>query len=128
MVRKRKKEVAVEKEPEVKRQQVYNLQLNKFELLHIRDLMGILLPPKGEMTLSRSLAAVEDREIMEEMLWEKVSSLCAEAKLPLAQEAPDYIVIPTSYPAMGVFQLHQEREDSQEGLSGFLPHGEGDDE
>jgi len=53
-----------EREPEIKRQAVFELQLSRFELLHLRDLMSILLPPNGEQTLSQALAAVEDRNLI----------------------------------------------------------------
>jgi hypothetical protein len=110
----------------VKRQQTYDLNLTKFELLHIRDLMGVLLPPEGETTLSRSLAAAEGRELIESSLWRKVADLCSAADLPLGSEAPDYIVIPISHPKLGVFQVNHEADDSPDESSGFLPNEEED--
>jgi len=112
----------------VKRQQTYDLNLTKLELLHIRDLMGVLLPPEGETTLSKSLAAAEGRELIESSLWRKVADLCASANLPLGSEAPDYIVIPISHPKMGVFQVNHEVNDSSEESAGFLPGEEEDEE
>ncbi|MBM3194149.1 MAG: hypothetical protein FJZ60_00110 [Chlamydiae bacterium] len=113
-----------EREPEIKRQAVFELQLSRFELLHLRDLMSILLPPNGEQTLSQALAAVEDRNLIESILWEKMSALCSEAGLPLNGEAPDYIVAPTSPPPMGVFQINQDLQSGTTQVAGFLPNDE----
>lgn len=113
-----------EREPEIKRQAVFELQLSRFELLHLRDLMSVLLPPTGAQTLSQALAAVEDRNLIESILWEKVSALCSEAGLPLDGEAPDYIVAPTSPPPMGVFQINQDLQSGTAQSAGFLPSDE----
>jgi hypothetical protein len=117
------------KNPKIKRQKTYELCLTKFELLHLRDLMGVLLPPDGAETLSRSLAALEGRSLIETKLWEKVVSLCSDADLPLDAEAPDYIIAPTSSPSLGVFQIAQEDEEGEqvEG-QGFLPKDDEDED
>lgn len=109
------------KEPEIKRQAAFNLNLTRFELLHLRDLMGVLLPPTGAQTLSQALASTEDRSLIESLLWEKVTRLCIEASLPVDAEAPDYIVAPVSPPAMGVFQINQDLQSGQPAAAGFLP-------
>jgi len=109
----------VEKEPVVRRQPIFDLTLTKFELLHLRDLMGILLPPDGAQTLSQALAVTEDRVLTETKLWEKMSKLCADAGLPLDAEAPDYIVAPVAPPPMGVFLLNQEAPQQSQGV-GFV--------
>lgn len=113
-------------EPEIKKHVTFELCLTKFELLHLRDLMGILLPPDGAQTVSQSLAISEDRSLIETMLWDKVCKLCKQAKLPLDLEAPDYIVAPTSPPPMGIFQLNQNLQSQQAKLieGGFLPKDE----
>lgn len=108
-----------EKEPVVRRQPVFELTLTKFELLHLRDLMGILLPPDGAQTLSQALATTEDRVLTESMLWEKLTRLCKDAGLPLDAEAPDYIVAPVAPPPMGVFLVNQEMVQSP-GSAGFV--------
>ena len=86
--------------------------------------MSVLLPPTGAQTLSQALAAVEDRNLIESILWEKVSALCSEAGLPLDGEAPDYIVAPTSPPPMGVFQINQDLQSGTAQSAGFLPSDE----
>ena len=108
-----------EKEPVVRRQSVFELTLTKFELLHLRDMMGILLPPDGAQTLSQALAVSEDRTLTESKLWEKLSRLCVEAGLPVDAEAPDYIVAPIAPPPMGVFLVNQEMVQASQG-SGFV--------
>lgn len=116
-----KNEPEDKKEPPLKRHAVHNLLLTKFELLHLRDLMSVLLPPDGAQTLSQALASVEERSLIESMLWEKISKLCSEAKLPLDAEAPDYIIAPVAPPPLGVFQVNQDLSSkSQSAGSGFL--------
>jgi len=113
------------KEPDIKKHETFDLNLTRFELLHRRDLMGILLPPDGAQTLSQALASAEERSLIESMLWEKVSRLCKQAKLPLEAEAPDYIVAPVASPPMGVFQVNQDLQDMKKiHVGGFLPDDE----
>lgn len=109
------------KEPQVKRQNVFNLKLTKFELLHLRDLMGILLPPDGSQTLSQALASAEERSLIESMLWEKLSKLCNEANLPLDEDAPDYIVSAIAPAPLGVFQVNHDPSPDKSTPAGFTP-------
>lgn len=117
------------KEPEIKKHETFDLSLTRFELLHLRDLMGVLLPPDGAQTLSQALASLEERTLIESMLWDKLSRLCKTAKLPLEAEAPDYIVAPTSPPPMGVFQINQDLQSQEKSSeTGFLPEEETNEE
>jgi len=88
-----------------KKRKTYELRLTKSELVHLRDLFGVVLPPDTKKTLSQHLAEVEDRVYVEEKLWTKLSDLLRDADLPVDDEAPDFIVAPTAPPAMGVFPL-----------------------
>lgn len=90
---------------EIKRRKTYGLRLTKFELLHLRDLFSVLLPPEGQRTMSQALAELESRTLVESVLWKKVSTACVEAGLPMDDDAPDYVVAPASPPPMSVFQL-----------------------
>lgn len=109
-------------EPEIKKHATFELSLTKFELLHLRDLMGILLPPDGAQTVSQSLASAEDRSLIESMLWDKLVKLCKAAKLPMETEAPDYIIAPVAPPPMGVFQVNQDlQSQTKNSASGWLP-------
>ena len=115
-----------EKKPKIHRQKTFDLNLTKFELLHLRDLMSLLLPPDGQQTLSQSLAELEGRNLIESMLWTKVSSLCETAGLPVDSEAPDYIVAPITSPKLGVFHVNHDlggEGQPEEGI-GFLPDDE----
>jgi hypothetical protein len=113
------------KEPAIKKHETFELILTKFELLHLRDLMSVLLPPDGSQTVSEALASAEERTLIESFLWDKMSKLCKQAKLPLEGEAPDYIVAPIAAPPMGVFQINQDLVESKKPssvpLTGFLP-------
>jgi len=116
------------KQVKIHKQKTYDLTLTKIELLHIRDLFSVLLPPSGEQTMSKALAEIEGRILVESMLWNKVSNLCEVADLPLGDEAPDYILAPTSTPAIGIFHINHDMSSSEdeEEESGFLP-GEEDE-
>ena len=116
----------VQKDPEIKSQAVFELRLTKFELLHLRDLMSVLLPPDGSQTISKALAAVEDRTLIDSLLWNKVSSACVDAGLPIDAAAPDYIVAPIAPPPMGIFQINQDLQDEKRASVGFLPEEDGE--
>jgi len=122
-----KREPEAQKEPPLKRHTVHSLPLTKFELLHLRDLMSVLLPPDGVQTLSQALAGLEERSLIESMLWEKISKLCSEAKLPLDAEAPDYIIAPVAPPPLGVFQVNQDLSSKSQSEGGFLKADESDE-
>lgn len=105
----------------VKTRKTYELKLTKFELLHLRDVLSVILPPEGEKTLSQALAELEGRPLVESVLWKKVASLCSDAGLPIGDDAPDYVVAPASPPPMGVFQLSSD-PDANENIesAGFV--------
>jgi hypothetical protein len=93
------------KKVEIKKTKTYSINLTKFELLHLRDLFSIVMPPNATVTVSQSLAEAENRTHVEQFLWNKLTELCKEASLPLGDDAPDYIVAPVASPALGVFQI-----------------------
>lgn len=99
------------KKIEIKKTKTYSLKLTKFEVLHLRDLFSIVMPPNAKVTVSQSLAEAEDRTHVEQFLWKKLSELCKEANLPLGDEAPDYIVAPVTSPELGVFQISPDPPD-----------------
>lgn len=118
------------KNPKIHRQKTFDLTLTKHELLHVRDLMSLMLPPNGEKTVSQALAEVEERNLIESSLWEKVTKLCVVANLPLNNEAPDYIVAPIGPPPMGIFHVNHDMEQQagSAGASSFLPEDESKDD
>lgn len=101
----------------IKKRKTFDLRLTRLELAHLRDLFGIVLPPEGRKTLSQSLAEIENRPMVETLLWNKISDACELADVPLNEEAPDFIVAPTGTPPIGVFQLASEPDsgDDEEG-------------
>ncbi len=92
----------------------FKLTMTVEELVHLRDLFNILLPPTAEMTISQALATSQSRPITESKLWTKVAALCAEAALPMEDEAPDFVVAIAGPPTLGVFALQHPAENNDE--------------
>jgi hypothetical protein len=100
---------------EIKRRKTYDVRLTKMELVHLRDMFSILLPPAADKTLSQALAELEGRPLVESVLWRKISEVAELAGVPLEDDAPDYVVAPASTPAISVFQIASEPQgDSEE--------------
>lgn len=98
---------------EQRKRKTFDLRLSKFELLHLRDIFNIKLPPDLKTTVSQALATAEDRSMIEARLWLKLVEACKEAEVPLDHEAPDFICAASSSPAVGVFRLATEPEEGQ---------------
>ena len=102
----------------IKKRKTYELRLTRTELVHLRDLFSVVLPPDVKKTLSQHLAEAEDREFIETKLWDKLIDLCKTAGVPVGDEAPDYVVAPTAAPPMSVFPMSteafEEVEEDQE--------------
>lgn len=90
----------------------YVLSLSQDELTHLRDLLSISLPPEGEKTLSQSLSESNELDV-DGSLWKKVGSACQEAGLELGDEAPDYVVMLSAPPALGVYRVIMEEEEEE---------------
>lgn len=105
------------KKPEIKKHKTFSLKLNRYELLHLRDLFSIVLPPEGKQTVSSALAALENRTLVEALLWQKLSRSCEKAKLPVGEAAPDYVVAPVASPQLGIFQIAHEQETAAQAQS-----------
>ncbi len=95
-------------EPEIKRRKTFTVRLTKFELLHLRDLFSVVLPPEMKETLSIRLAQSQDRLLVEAKLWQKLVRACTEAELPMGDDAPDFVVAAAGAPPIGVFELAHE--------------------
>jgi len=119
---------------EPKKRKTYTLKLSKFELLHLRDLCSVALPPDLKVTVSQALALAEDRSIVEAKLWNKIAQTCKEANLPLDEDAPDFIVAASSAPTISVYRIadepgeHPEEGDEGAIFEGVTPTGEADEE
>lgn len=97
----------------VKKQKTFPLQLTKFELVHLRDLFGVVLPLELKQTVSQALATVEDRVMVEAKLWQKITAACSSASIPMDDDAPDFICAASAAPPVGVFKLAQEPNEGQ---------------
>jgi hypothetical protein len=75
------------------------------ELLHLRDLFGILLPPAATKTLSQALAERTGRSMVEACLWRKLTQACMTAGIPMGDDAPDFVVAPAGVPELTVSQI-----------------------
>jgi hypothetical protein len=113
-------------EKSLQKRKTFQLRLTKFELLHIRDLFSIVTPPEVNRTVSQHLAEVENRVLVESMLWKKLSNLCEEAGIPTGDDAPDFVVAPTAAPPIGVFRLASEPQDEQD--EGGIEFVDGDED
>lgn len=92
----------------------FKIKFTKFELVHLRDLFGIVLPPELTTTISQKLAQTQNREYVESRLWQKIVTACTNAEIPLDDDAPDFMVAASSNPAVSVFELAHEPYDATE--------------
>ena len=94
------------------RQKVKNisLKLNVEELTHLRDLFSVLLPQEFKLTLSESLAQLQDKQKLENVLWKKIYNLCKDNNIVTDKDANDFAVLPISQPQMVVQQVKLEIE------------------
>ena len=98
-----------------RKRKTYQVRLTKFELAHLRDLMSVLLSPKVEQTVSQALAEAEERSLVEARLWQRIAAACKEARLPMDEEAPDFVCAAVvSTPTVGVFRIAQEPDEGQD--------------
>lgn len=88
-----------------RKRKTFSVKLSKYELLHLRDLFSILLPPEMKDTISQRLANGQDRSLVEAKLWAKISALCEEAGIPVGEDAPDFVVAASSAPSISVFEM-----------------------
>lgn len=90
------------------------LRLTKLELAHLRDLFSVLLANKAEKTVSQALAEAEGRTLVEARLWQRIAEVCKAARLPMDEDAPDFICAAVlSPPPVGVFRIAQEPDEGE---------------
>jgi len=105
----------VNAEPEPKVRSMFSLKLTKYELVHLRDLFSVTLPPGLKETLSQRLALSQERTSVETKLWQKIVTQCQNAELPLGDDAPDFVLSATETPPLTVYEVASEpQDDSQE--------------
>lgn len=101
-------EVQVPQEPEFSDGTVslFMLGLNRAELIHLRNLMSIMLPPSGEETVGQQLARNTGLPFAETSLWQKISIACEDAGVAVGDEAPDFALAPSALPVLEVIQVN----------------------
>ncbi len=98
-------------DPEIKRKKTFNVRLTKHELIHLRDLFAVMLPPEMKDTLSQRLALSQGRTLVEAQLWQKLARACGEAELPLDDDAPDFVISTAGVPPITVFEVSNDPSD-----------------
>ena len=96
----------------------YEVRLTKLELLHIRDLFNVRLPPDGDKTVSVALAEAEGRPVIESGCWRKFGPAFEAAGVEVGDAAPDHMVIPTGMAPMTVMPIASEPQDEDEDEQG----------
>lgn len=93
-------------------EQTFALELTRDEIVHIRNVLSVVLPPTGETRLSESLIeASELDEVVDVNLWQKVWNLCEQVGIEVGDDAPDFLVGPCEPTPLAVFQINLEEED-----------------
>lgn len=119
------------KNPALKKRQTYKLKLTQLELLHLRNLFGVLLPAGMGQTLSQALSHKTDSALIEATLWQKVSRALDKAKIPVDDDAPDYVIVPSGTPTLDVFEIstgETEEEEDDTPQAGLLLEGDEEEE
>lgn len=98
-------------QPTIRRKKTFHIRLTRYELLHLRDLLGITLSTEAQQTVSQALAAIEDRSLVEAKLWQKVGLACEEADLPTGDDAPDFVVAVSAPSPVSVFRIVEDPAD-----------------
>lgn len=82
------------------------LTLARSELVHLRNLMSVMLPPRGEETVSQQLAVVSGFPFTDASLWRKVAAACEAAGVKTGDSAPDYGLAPAALPTLEIVQVN----------------------
>ena len=93
---------------------LFKVKLTKVQLTHLRDMLGIVLPPDTKTTVSEALATIENRRFDEMKLWEKVKKACVKADIPVENDAPDFVVSMESHPTLSVYKLSEDDDEDGE--------------
>jgi hypothetical protein len=96
-------------EKKTKRMKLNVLKFTNTELVHLRDLFGIMLPSEGK-SLSTVLSHLEGRPTCESKLWAKIENALGKAGLPVGDEAPDFAVTFAEVPNLTVTPLFVKNE------------------
>jgi hypothetical protein len=107
-------DVETEENEDLGKTSTFKVNFTRFELVHLRDLFNVKIPPEMMSSVSESLAEATNRPLLEKKLWQKLVVAFEEAQIPLDDEAPDYTLLPTSAPELRVFQLEPTDQQLEE--------------
>lgn len=99
---------------EARKRKTFQVRLTKFELVHLRDLFNVRLPPDLKKTVSQALAEAEERSMIESRLWQTIFNACVEAEVPVDSDAPDFICAASGPPPVGVFRMATEPGEGEQ--------------
>lgn len=88
-----------------KKGETHTLTLSRQQLIHLRDLMSIRLPPRYTRTISADLAKAEKRVSSESKLWKAIYEICENAKISTGHDAPDFSLELAATPRLEVVQI-----------------------
>ncbi len=103
--------------------ETFLLELTRAELLHVRDLFSVKLPPEMANSVSQVLAESQGRSLIESSLWNKLTKQFVAARVPTGDSAPDFVVAVAGTPTIGVFQVDHSaegEESSGDGVFSFV--------
>ncbi len=100
-----------------KRMKLNVLRLTNTELVHLRDLFGVMLPSEGK-SLSTVLSHLEGRVTCESKLWVKIQTALENAGIPVGDEAPDFAVTFAEIPNLTIAPLFVQSEVDEIPLGG----------
>jgi hypothetical protein len=89
------------------------LSLSKDELIHIRDIMSVLMPPDCKNTFSEELAQLNNLTDAEENLWQKIHHLCSINNIDTDDRAPDFVVTIPQHPELAIHRLQVNSEEKR---------------
>lgn len=100
-------------EPDTKPKKTLELKLTPIEVVHLRDLFSVILTSEMKSTVSQALARTQSRSLVESKLWQKVVEVCKRSRIPVGDEAPDFVVAATGAPSVNVFELSRGDTDEE---------------
>lgn len=89
---------------------LFAIKLSRCELIHLRDILSIRLPPTFDVTLSEDLAQKTNRRMVEKTLWNKLGNACETANIALGDEAPDFVINISGPAPVNVFEVQLDPE------------------
>lgn len=86
------------------------LSLSRDELVLLRDLMSIRLPPTFEDTISSVIATKQNKSLQETTLWEKIVEACSVLNIGVGELAPDFAIVLAGLPALDIVEIASQQD------------------